>query len=403
MNYIVSILTELLNKLDRRQMKFGDTNLSRSISLDNKEDSHIFCKYWADDCYLYREEIHDAVSQLEKLGFVQAKYDRATSLLVKVILVEKNAAVAYSYLNRIPAIARVYDDASKCEKLLYTLPELSVAYSFLQHMVNLLKDRKPCRKYFNSFDELEQYVNAVRAIESNDDEVLLRNFSKKNFKDSKFLEKKSAKLLMIFNEYGCNQFDSFYALCEHYHIVRHTGYALIKHGLRFKVNQQEIDLDSLGTDFALSDYAIEHMEVTEVKCRKVVTVENLTTFHYFDDNAIVIYLGGFHNSVKRKLLLKLKAIDARLEWYHFGDIDWGGFEIFIDLKRKTGIDFNPLMMGVEELNKYKDECVQLTSDDKSRLQRLLNDPDAEIFYPVIEFMLENNYKLEQESVVLQRF
>ena len=82
-----------------------------------------------------------------------------------------------------------------------------------------------------------------------------------------------------------------------------------------------------------------------------------------------------------------------------GDIDWGGFEIFIHLKNMTGIDFVPFKMGIDELRKHKNECISLTEDDRRKLELLLQNPDAKVFYPIIEFMLRNGYKLEQESLV----
>lgn len=404
MNYSKIILNELLDKLDRRQVKHGGTSVSRRIFLENKEDVDVFSKYWGDDAYLYRDEIDGAIKQLEGLGFVRAIYDKATSFLIKVVLVEEHASEAFSYLGRTPEAVRIAENIKDGQTLLKTLRESTTSYCFLQKMLDNLQSGKSCKQYFKSYDELVEIVKAVKAIEENDEEILLRNFSKKKFKDSKFLERIGAKLLKIFNTFGEEEFSSFRELCERYLIVRDTGYAIVKHGLRLLINRQEIDLDALGIDFCLSDSAIEQMEIKEITRRKVVTVENLTTFHYFGEkDAIVIYLGGYHNAVKRKLLKKLVAFDSQLEWFHFGDIDWGGFEIFMDLKRKTGINFHPLMMGIDELGTYRSECAPLTSDDRQRLQRLLNDTDAAIFYPTIEFMLKNGYKLEQESVVMKRF
>lgn len=79
MNYPEIILNELLDKLDKRQVKYGGVSISRKISLENREDVDVFSKYWGDDAYLYRDEIDDAIKQLENLGFVRAIYDRVTS------------------------------------------------------------------------------------------------------------------------------------------------------------------------------------------------------------------------------------------------------------------------------------------------------------------------------------
>ena len=84
------------------------------------------------------------------------------------------------------------------------------------------------------------------------------------------------------------------------------AYAYIKKGVVLKINEQVIDLDKLATDLALSDNAIDEMNILQVNASKVYTIENLTTYHYFNDNdSIVIYLGGYHNHTKRNFLKKL--------------------------------------------------------------------------------------------------
>ena len=206
MNYPEIILNELLDKLDKRQVKYGGVSISRKISLENREDVDVFSKYWGDDAYLYRDEIDDAIKQLENLGFVRAIYDRVTSFLIKVVLVEERASEAFSYLGRIPEAVRIADDIKDGQKLLKTLQESTTSYSFLQKMLDNLQSGKSCKQYFKSYGELEEVVTAVKVIEENDEEILLRNFSKKKFKDSKFLERIGAKLLKIFNTFGSEVF-----------------------------------------------------------------------------------------------------------------------------------------------------------------------------------------------------
>jgi hypothetical protein len=52
-------------------------------------------------------------------------------------------------------------------------------------------------------------------------------------------------------------------------------------------------------------------------------------------------------------------------------------------------------MDIKTLKKYSGYTKKLTSNDKKRLKNLL---DSE-FKDVAEYMLENNYKLEQEVVI----
>lgn len=398
MDYIRSILNKLLDRVDRIQAG-GDSFLQRAISLHTDKDK-IFTKYWAEDSYRYRPIIHDAVNFLSCKGFVFADYDRNTELLIKVTLNTNNISEAYAFLRRTPKQTIIAEDIRAAKELLSTLEGSEVSFRYLSEMIRLLEGGEAHLTYFKSFDELAISASIVKEIENNADEVLLRNFSKKKFKDSKLVERNDSKLVRIFNEFDERQYTDFSELCETHYIVKDKGYAYVKHGFRFKINDQVIDLDALSVEFAFSDEAIDNMEILSIGKRKVVTIENLTTFHYYNaPDAIIIYLGGYHNSIKRKLLQKLNSFDESLSWFHMGDIDWGGFEVFIHLKNMTSINFVPLNMGIHELITHKNECKPLTDNDRRKLELLLQNPDANIFYDTIKFMLKNGYKLEQESLV----
>ena len=114
----------------------------------------------------------------------------------------------------------------------------------------------------------------------------------------------------------------------------------------------------------------------------------------------MIYLGGYHNSVRRELLNRVYQELPEAEYLHFGDIDVGGFEIYRDLCEKTGIPFQTYHMGIWELEHYKDYTKKLTENDKKRLQALMKKEwfGQKNIAQVLEYMEENNRKLEQEIV-----
>lgn len=398
MSYIEKILNRLLDKVDNKQ-KRGEVCVQRAISLYTEKEK-IFEKYWVEDSYKYRPEIHEAVNFLVKQDLIIAEYDSDTNILKKVTLNNNKISEAFLFLKRTPKYLAVNEEIRSVNELLATLDCSAVSYKYVSKMINLLKNGRAHLSYFKSLDELAISAAIVKEIENNDDEILLRNFSKKRFKDSKLVEQNDGKLVRIFNEFDDQQYSDFTDLCTVHHIVKDKGYAYVKHGFSFKINNQIINLDDLDVDFAFSDEAIDNMEIISLNKKKVITIENLTTFHYYNDSdAIIIFLGGYHNSMKRKLLQKLNSFNEKLSWFHMGDIDWGGFEIFINLRNMTGIDFKPLKMGISELIKYKNECAHITENDRRKLILLLQNPDAEIFYGTINFMLKNGYKLEQESII----
>jgi len=87
-----------------------------------------------------------------------------------------------------------------------------------------------------------------------------------------------------------------------------------------------------------------------------------------------------------------------LKYYHFGDIDCGGFRIWKDLCKKTEIPFGLLGMDCDTYRRYLKFGRDLTELDKKTLQRMLEDPFFEGQRELFQMMLEKGKKLEQECV-----
>ncbi len=83
-----------------------------------------------------------------------------------------------------------------------------------------------------------------------------------------------------------------------------------------------------------------------------------------------------------------------IDFYHFGDIDAGGLYILNHLKRETGVDFKPYKMDINTIKMYAEFTRPLTENDRTRLLKLKNSEYNE----VVDYMLENNCKLEQEAI-----
>ena len=88
-----------------------------------------------------------------------------------------------------------------------------------------------------------------------------------------------------------------------------------------------------------------------------------------------------------------------LTFYHFGDIDAGGFYILNHLKEKTGINFIPFKMNEEILLNNLSLAKELTKNDIRRLNIMKDDRKFNEFKELIEVMLKENKKLEQEALI----
>ena len=153
----------------------------------------------------------------------------------------------------------------------------------------------------------------------------------------------------------------------------------------------------MSGDMAISSEMLKNVDDIIVFGDVVITIENLTTFNAFKcDNSFAIYLGGYHNTSRRNFIKKVYEKNPDKQYLHFGDIDAGGFYILQHLRNKTGIAFVPYCMDAKTLKANLQYTKMLTENDKKRLSALAETEFGE----TVEFMLENNCKLEQEAMDL---
>jgi len=387
--YDMLILSKLLDKYEHS--KLSKEGSVRNLVISIKSNNPILKEYWSEESYLYKDQIDMMLDVLVGKKFITVRVNKNKELDFIDLNVDSISEI-YQYLKRINP------EDKRTELLSYMLSvesENQIIMSFIQHMIDRLKKFKSIQTYVDDLDNLKIYVKAIEEMSLLEEDSLKRNFSKKVFNDSKLFEKIEAKVLKIIREFSDSDIDDNDELLSTYHLVKTPTFAYIKGGLVIKVKSQIVNLSNYGHEIALSSSALNDLDIIEVLVNKVITIENLTTFvSYNNPEYVAIYLGGFHNSVKRNLLRKIYEYNTKIKFYHFGDIDAGGLLIFEDLVTKTGIQFEPYMMDILTLENYRDYWMKLTQNDKKRLEKMKDGRFAQL----VDYMIKNNCKFEQEAV-----
>lgn len=407
MKYEERILQALLDSYERSRLSRGENVVAVHISFQITPKTIPI--YFDENSSAY-EEIHGAAGHLEEMGYTHSvwKGGKKNHILQKIVLCDDKVDEIYSYLGRIPE-KRMQQAQLAVLKALKDECTTPVAGRFICWLDERLKQGKTVREYLNLEDAegSRRLIRAIHAIETNQKETYIREFSVRCFGDSKELEKKVGligKILRRFSQ-DFEEMDTDVILAE-YSIYRTLNYVYVKGSGLLRIgapNAYEIDLRNLRQGIGLSGEDLVSLEWSEdVPVKRIITIENLTTFFRWEESdSILIYLGGYHNAVRRKFLQKLYRIFPYAEYLHFGDIDVGGFEIYRDLCRRTGIPFCTYNMGISELEQYEQYTKKLTVNDRKRLDILLNNEEYEKVWPVLNYMREHGEKLEQESISIE--
>jgi hypothetical protein len=256
----------------------------------------------------------------------------------------------------------------------------------------------------------EMCENLLRIIEfllSNTEELLERELSVLLLSDSKMFEQKYrnkvCKILCTYMDFSeklegiDDAREREKIILEEFKIYANPSYVYLKGKMTLALKDGRT-IRIASEPLALSSSLIKKLEAITINCQQIVTVENLTSFHRVnDENCAYIYLAGYHNSEKQALLRRINEENPNKLWFHFGDIDPDGFYILEHLIKGTGIAFVPLKMNIELLKKYSSHCKLLTTNDKVKAENLIAKGK---YVETLQYMLENNCKLEQEIVSL---
>ncbi|MBC7765285.1 MAG: DUF2399 domain-containing protein [Hyphomonadaceae bacterium] len=385
--YESTIIHKLLDKYESSKSFVGANKVNQNFTV---KVATLFPKY-ADHANIeVFQAVNEAIDILIRKGLVASTVNSA-SVYGNISLNLLHLEASYAYVDR----KSKQNVNEEIEKILLAFKN---KHEILQRYCNAQLERvrlnKPVQYFSGDINELNHILTATVALLHVENETFLRDFSMQVFKNSKTFEAISAKVVGLLYEFG--DFPDKEELLGSLNIVKNPTYVNFKGAGIIAIGDQAMDLNKINGDIAISSSLITSVNRIQVTGQAVITIENLTSFNAFNDKTMLaIYLGGYHNKIRRDFIKKVYAENREKDYYHFGDIDAGGFYILNHLNRETGVDFKPYKMDVDTLHIYADFMKPLTENDRVRLLKL----KESTFKNVISYMLENNCKLEQEAII----
>lgn len=405
--YDERVLGALLDKYERSLLYTGKNQVNQTITIPIQKK--LLPEYF-DESALQFDVIHQQLEVLEEQGYVRLvwKNKKRGHILEKCELVVEHTDAVYQMLRRKPKSRKEDEILGICEEYHGKVQGLD---DFLDWVSSRISSGETVRKYVDADapQEFQKLCELIFRILTNVEECFLRQFSIRCFHDSKIAEKEIGKAAHIIAEFCSLNGLQTEEILEEYNIYRNPSWMMMKGNASFFRQNDEvisrIDLSVFDGGIGISNQDIEQISWDRnLPIDRVVTIENLTSFHQFacpqmtDMHALIMYLGGYHNRMKREFLKKLYATYPKAEYVHFGDIDCGGFRIWKDLCGKTGIPFRTLYMDEKTYDRYLEWGRPLTETDRKTLFAMLEDGFFEEQRALFLRMLECGRKIEQECV-----
>ena len=404
-HYDVKILGSLLDSYERSLLSKGKNKVTIHIAFPFTKKT--IPEYFNESSLAY-DEIHEVVRELEQRDFLEIiwKKGKEGHIVQKVLLKEEEIEKLYAYLRRTPKGDYIVQHLQLLDSWKQKEEECFVVWKFIDYLKERIQEGKTVKEFIDlpDLEKTKRILTALSCVEKNRESCYIREFSIRQFADSKVFEGLFGVLGKIMRRFRIEFADmDIYQILAEYNIYHTPDYVYLKgEGILDFQNGMEsrVNLAYLEQGLGISGADIENVRISG-KVKKVITIENLTTFFRWQEkNSLMIYLGGYHNSVRRELLRRVYQVLPDAKYLHFGDIDVGGFEIYRDLCEKTEIPFQTYHMGISELQYYQEYTKKLTENDQKRLNSLM---EKEWFcqkemVQVLQYMKKKGVKLEQEIV-----
>lgn len=399
------ILSRMIDKYERTSAYVNGEMPKNRIILNfygkNKSD---FPEYDIED-FNVKTVINEAVCNLADETFIFYEWMKGQDnhILSRAWLNFEKTDEVYKFLNRKPkkdvisSVVKELSDEIKRVNTDWIIQFYSDASAFLKsHMKfgGLLSENKYQR---------EELYKLLAFIDGNNYSALKeRVFSEKCFGDSKYFENNvKSVLLSILRRYvssdlndnellkfvGINKYPEQLEMCGKI-IVASNDMSVLKNG--FCIYPGDLDEVKWSVDRAVS---------------KIITIENRANyFSYLEGmktpDEIVVFHGGQYSPAKKKLFeLLSKAMPENCEWYHWGDIDFGGFSMLLRLRKEIRPSIIPYRMNSRELECYENYTQAFSNEYGEKLLRLSEEALLEDCRDCLDYMIKHKIKLEQEAML----
>jgi hypothetical protein len=378
-----------------------------------------------------KDRINRAVLALHEQGLVSCQWMRGEEnhILARVWLNLEHIAAAYGFINRRPAGDIAEEACGELREVLNTVSSPWIR-NFLEDTLQAISRRRSIGT--GPLAGEEERRDLLRALVFADSlggtELLERVFSIRCFGDSKKFETGVRnRFLEILRRYADFD-DDMAADGSDEELLRFAGIARYPEQFEFRgpltINFDAVKTDNAGTvgpridasiDFSplLSGAAVKSSDLRRgalslpPDLTRILSIENWANYIDYihrqrEKWELVVFHGGQFSPAKGLFLKALAAaIPAGCPWYHWGDIDYGGFSILARLRREITPGVLPCRMDETELRAYRRFTRRTPPPYLEKLKTLIGREELADCLPCIKYMIREEVRLEQEAMLTE--
>ena len=270
-------------------------------------------------------------------------------------------------------------------------------------LLELLADEK---KYAPCFEGLDQLTESV----------FKRIFSKKYLGNTKTFEQEMQSHVISTAKKFCpdveKEMDDTTVLQQLW-IEEYAQELSLKGKLHFCLKEengstQEINTECYRFGTTLNSQTLEHAEIKEVQnIQKIVIFENKANYISapYKDGILYLFSHGYFSPKEWRFLKQLHQVlknqtSCEVQYFHSGDLDYGGIKIFQYIRKTIFPELELLQMDVETYEAYQEFTEVIDPETLEKLKRVQDENPK--LQELIKRLIETGKGIEQECFLIEK-
>lgn len=245
----------------------------------------------------------------------------------------------------------------------------------------------------------------LNAIARQEEPVWERVFSARVLNDSKLFRNeyrdRVVTVLMNYSPYYIDGMNDDEILDAH-EIHSYAQTVEWKGPLQYRLDGQvPIDTSCNYYGTVLNTQTMEHAVAYALPgCRRIMTIENKANYESmcYAEDTLYIFCHGFFTPKEVRFLRRIcDIVPPECEFYHWGDMDFGGISIFQFIKGQVFPKVMPYKMGADDFQKAVEAGagIPLKADTRAKLEG----KDAGLLTELKDMILKTDLTIEQERLL----
>lgn len=259
----------------------------------------------------------------------------------------------------------------------------------------------------------KKYAPCFVGLDEIEESIFKRIFSKKYLGNTKTFEKEMEGHIISAAKKFCpdveREMDDT-TILQQLFIEEYAQELSLKGELHFRIKEengsfQEINTGCYCFGTTLNSQTLEHAVLNqEQKIQKIVIFENKANYISAPYKAGVLYVfsHGYFSPKECRFLKELYQVlkNQQVQYFHSGDLDYGGIKIFQYIRKTIFPELEPLQMDVHTYEAYREFAEEIEPETLEKLKQV-QDENVQI-QELIRKLLETGKGMEQECFLIEK-